>query len=287
MLEENIQGTQETNARPGTEISSIVADAEELAQDLPQRVSSPLKSPILSPLETELRTSLQRYDGEPEYKFLPIDAFDNTVQVENITRELDHPNRGGYDSNSMANEIMGTIEEVTGRQRWPKRRIFAILVLMAKSRKITQFIDAKVSDHQLPFKFRERENGLFEVKDTYDNVISVEMFKKRSPCEGFRNHQWKVLAPYFDLSLKCDDELNHYDLNLYPGLPFLENKQIHEGLLELNQGGYAQVRRVMIHAAHHNAASVSVCDRNNMASSVLTSAAIRTRHGFRSEEATS
>jgi hypothetical protein len=220
------------------------------AGDSPSIVAN-LESPTLSPLQAQLRTALEKYRGDADYEFLPLDVFEAAVQEDKIATELCRSHEP-HKAKDMAKIICGDGPSHQESNDHAKRKIFAILVLMEKGKKIEQFIASKVCDHQLPFRIQEGTNGRFTVQDKHGKQIAIRMFKKRSAFDRFQSHQWQVLAPCFDLSLTVNEEIKHYDLNLYPGLPFVESEQMDNGEFELGQGGYAQVRRVKIHAAHHN-----------------------------------
>ncbi|KAL1596508.1 hypothetical protein SLS60_009155 [Paraconiothyrium brasiliense] len=217
----------------------VVANLDKSTNESPLRSSAIKKSPKSSPLESELRSALRKYKGEDKHEFLPIDAFDRVIQTESITKELCRWN-GLQDAVTMANNVMGSDLPDERRDGQMKRKIFAILVLMEKARKIEQFVKLQIYDHQLPFKFQKGTTGRFEIEDRYGHGLFVEMFKKQILCESFRDHQWEVLAPCFELSLDPTQKIQHLDLNLYERLPFIESEQVYEGEPELAQGGYAQ-----------------------------------------------
>lgn len=234
-------------------------------------MSDDMNYPTMSPLERELRNSLQTYYDEPEYKFVPNDAFDRILQMENIKKELENTDEA-IDVHTTALEVMGASVHSVGSEAYSRRKIFAILVLIEKATKIVQFINSNICDDKLPFSFRDRTNR-FMVTDVEGAVVNIDLFRRRRSCEGFRDHQWKLLAPLFKLSEHRDQEVRHYELNLWPGLPFLPSQQtqhIDEGGLDLGFGGYAEVRKIQIHPAHHSCSVTSVRHqtRDHLASSL-------------------
>ncbi|KAJ4351965.1 uncharacterized protein N0V89_007310 [Didymosphaeria variabile] len=217
----------------------VVANLDESTYESPLGSSAITKSPKSSPLESELRSALRKYKGEDKHEFLPIDAFDRIIQVENIKKELCRWNKH-HDAVTMADSVMGSNLPDQNRDGQTKRKIFAILGLMEKARKIEQFVKLEICDHQLPFKFQKGTSGRFVIEDRYGHGLPLEMFKKQSLCESFRDHQWEVLAPSFELSLDSTQKIQHLDFNLYERLPFMESEHMYEGEPELAQGGYAQ-----------------------------------------------
>ncbi|KAF2440124.1 kinase-like protein [Karstenula rhodostoma CBS 690.94] len=249
---------EDNSTRPRTSVAPIIVPSwEQPNGEAPQDNPAAIKSPHLSPLEANLRTALEKYRGDAKYEFLPLDVFDQAIQVNNVAEELRRwhtPN----DANRMAENIMGKHASDKEKNLRTKRKIFAILGLMEKTAKVVPFIKHDICDHQLPFLIQEKLNGRFEVNDRYGKRIDHDIFKRRNFFEGFHSHQWEVLAPYFELSLEPNQKITHYDLNLYPGLPFIKNEQMpSEGFEMDGQGGYAQVRRVKIHPAHHSLSSAS------------------------------
>jgi hypothetical protein len=241
----------------------MVANLDSTSDTLPGD-SATIRSPTLSPLERELRTGLKKYRGDAGYEFLPLNVLEAAAQVDKITNELCRWYKPQH-AKDMAYTICGDGPSHQESKDHAKRKIFAILVLMEKARKIAQFIKMKICDHQLPFRIQGESDGRFMVQDRHG--IAIDMFRKRNVFDRFQSHQWEVLAPCFDLSLESGQEINHYDLNLYPGLPFVESKQMYSGEFELGQGGYAQVRRVKIHAAHYNSSSALVWHQINISKS--------------------
>jgi len=117
-------------------------------------------------------------------------------------------------------------------------RLFAILVLIERAEKIYGFIQQNVSDSDLPFRLGRTPSSY--VKPPGFESWPIYM------VDTFIAHQWRFLAPCFELVGGSNHRVRHYSLEGRIPLPFVEDDR------EIIQGGFSQVRRIKIHPAHHN-----------------------------------
>lgn len=203
-----------------------------------------------------IRKALHTSSWERDKEFLPIDKLDIIINEEEIRGEL----RRRKQDADMAKKIWGTegskISELTTR-----RKIFAILVLIGQVPAINDFIKAGIYDNSLPFLFRDGTRDREGTYDVYrklkgpngvtDEETKISFFEDWEDhyLVGFRDNQWKLLAPYFSLVSK-DKKVIHYNLDDQSVLPFIEDSKANEPPAQ--HGGSADVRRVKIHPAHQN-----------------------------------
>ncbi|KAK1826464.1 putative Serine/threonine-protein kinase, partial [Podospora conica] len=139
------------------------------------------------------------------------------------------------------------------------RKVFAILVLIGKPESVVKFLQARVSDADLPLvRLRSPATGDWSMRRHRDLTKELGCFKT-DWCElelrNFDHWQWTTLSPFFALSK--GKEVNHYRLQDEITLPFVDehigynehpNKPATKELL----GGGGRVFKVRIHPEHHS-----------------------------------
>lgn len=133
------------------------------------------------------------------------------------------------------------------------RRIFAILVLIKKTRAIEDFIEEGVSDSHLPLMqiARPNEGMIFDLRLRCEPSRSItNLFRDwdDADIEQFWSTQWAMIAPFFATN-KAHNKVWHYSLKKKAILPF---ERIDGGAGQVRSGGFGQVSRVYIHPEHHN-----------------------------------
>ncbi|KAK0750605.1 hypothetical protein B0T18DRAFT_389995 [Schizothecium vesticola] len=177
------------------------------------------------------------------------------------------PNMHGPRSPTQAGHIA---QQPTETQPKSFRKIMAILILMDKPNKIRRFLEADISDVDLPLELRQvpRPSGSAKIPPKWelksirakDQAKTLRCFRRWKPraMEEFQKHQWTVLAPFFALGgvrsvllsgggRRSRDlrTIHHWKLDHRVILPF---KSFSEARPE---GGCGQVYRVEIHPDHH------------------------------------
>jgi hypothetical protein len=121
-------------------------------------------------------------------------------------------------------------------------KLFAILLLIGKTKWILNFMTERVSDANLPFQSSDiKTNG--NLLTTHNSAWIHRLFETWSSwdIQEFSRFQWSLLAPVFELGRSS----KHYDLGSEHILPFVEDD---EG--SRTSGGYGSVWRVEIHPEH-------------------------------------
>ncbi|GAP91823.1 putative protein kinase-like [Rosellinia necatrix] len=132
-----------------------------------------------------------------------------------------------------------------------RRKLFAILVMIGVPGRILSFIQENIWDSDLPLQ-QNPHTHRWEPYNSINDENSLGVLPSKadiwSSHEGdcFVNfYQWWLISPEFDLD---GPELKHYHLHDQIPLPFVKGSLGKEKI----DGGFAQVRRVCIHPAHHN-----------------------------------
>jgi hypothetical protein len=201
------------------------------------------------PLGEQLLKSLIQSPEEATKYFLPGDALHAILNRESLHR---------YFRKSMSNEVVETIcDYVYGTQRTTNiqgtaQKILATLLLTGKEDSILDFKVDEIYDKDLPL-IREGEFGAdFRLtRMSNKNGPPLTCFETWTPREiqDFDRYQWSLLSPFF--SQDSHRKVLFYRLHDRVILPWTEDTQT-------NEGGYSTIRRVKIHAAHHNFNTTSV-----------------------------
>ncbi|KAM0351674.1 hypothetical protein ACHAPU_002684 [Fusarium lateritium] len=204
-------------------------------------------------LQTLIRKAAvsSHYPGCERDKFLPRDELHRLLSPEAVTKALTkcdkyrkYPEiRGLRDARPgiklEVQSICGLPIGEDGEHLAVKsyRKIFVILVLLKKASVITSFINAKVSDEDLPLR-REYETDSSKWKVVRENGDDFLLSGFRDLKKGFYvkfiETQWLVLTPFFDPVSEARDPQILKDGQIPP---FTSWKRIPDEL----QGGYGEV----------------------------------------------
>ncbi|KAF2027730.1 hypothetical protein EK21DRAFT_114520 [Setomelanomma holmii] len=163
-------------------------------------------------------------------RFLPCEVLKNIVTKEGVVEILRSEQPGlrhsqqRYDSNNLADQILARC-----------LKIFTILVLLEKGQHIKEFISEPVCDEDLPLGKVVRTN-------TSEQALPLRCFEpfQQYEREDFIESQWKVLAPFFELS--TDARIPYQRFKESTVLPFME--------YEISRLLFSIVRKVIIHPEH-------------------------------------
>lgn len=129
----------------------------------------------------------------------------------------------------------------------PRRKIFAILVLIGQPRLIEPFLEKSLCDDLLPFSCRENFMALWSPKISPKSHIRFPRNCDRfAIIKAFFNEQWSVLVPHFDAHTTDEIRFKVYDLHQNEILP------IETVSKKKYPGGFGLVEKVKIHSEHHN-----------------------------------
>lgn len=168
--------------------------------------------------------------------FIPQDVLKKLMTRQAVLDELEHAFDGDC---SAKGEERNEIVEFTMERAM---RLFAILLLIGKTKWILNFMTESVSDADLPFQSSDiKTNG--NLLATYNPARIHRFLGKWSSwdIQEFSRFQWTLLAPVFELGRSP----RHYDFQSDRILPFLEDDESSR-----KSGGYGLVWRVKIHPGH-------------------------------------
>lgn len=191
----------------------------------------------------EIRASYQKSAFDKE-NFLPLDALCGIIRPV-IVRKLLQDAFPKFDANkidSYAIEILGTPNNNNAVPR--RRKIFAILTLMAEIRLIQDFVEGEIDDKNLPLQVERNQSHRPAVRlcskpDEPQGCFDAWKYKH---ADEFYLYQAAVCTPFFGFP---GQEVSYYSFDYKAVLPFVESNQP-------TVGGYGTVRKVKLHHAHHN-----------------------------------
>lgn len=199
--------------------------------------------------------------SEGDKLFLPINKRAEFINKTSIQAELESLNlKPEFDLAVCKEQIWGIatfpILDVKAPKRTTRRKLFTILVLMKETSKILDLIDQEIHDSDLPFflatndasehLYRKLDGGEPKVIDAFDSWGSH--FR-----DLFVDYQWRVLAPFWELSSEENPLIRHYPLDGRIILPFIELPPTEpKASVTEYAGGFGEIRKVNIHTAHYN-----------------------------------
>jgi hypothetical protein len=215
------------------------------------RVLSDSPSDESLPSESTLRDKLCNARHEwPEGSFryfIPVDDFNRIVTPDSILLEVE---RCAMIFKS-DEERLQIVQEISISA--PK--LFAILVILKRSRFIIEFLDEAIDDTDLPFVRYDNtsKSGHFKLcsRKTPDQPIKCMMMWDQARVNDFGRDQWCFLAPIFEYH----DHINHYELDDNCVLPWVEDEERSHRAVE---GGYGSVWKIAIHPAHQRITSTVI-----------------------------
>ncbi|RDL36219.1 uncharacterized protein BP5553_06831 [Venustampulla echinocandica] len=228
-------------------------------------------------LGMSIRAALRESAAGGKEEYLPIDALDRIVTRSRVRWELSRldvkvvpPDKLDSLTDDVWKVASPSAVPSCSMSKFPdkettRKKIFAILGLMEKYPEIVNFIQEGLHDNDLPFIL---SNGPYpgsrqlDRKGSDGKLRPIQLFNKwrLSERESFNNYQWQLIAPYFHLSTKPNQKVQHYNFEEHRiVLPYIEDDEGKRG----NAGGYGDVWRVKIHPAHHNGCGDSTPSKDN------------------------
>jgi len=206
-----------------------------------------------------IRSSLQQYGGGGRGKWLPIDKLFELVNESLVYQELlrafgEHLCQDKISElRDYAKKICADItylDHAGNTLKSSRRSIFAILTLMDKVQDAPKFVDAELSDKDLPLNWRTKPGTKdHEFYSTFipNKTWTVGQTWRENVFDSFLGYQKLMLSPFFALKT-----VSFHDLDPDAVLPFIED----EHNIRHRQGHHGSVWRVKIHPAHHDAHEV-------------------------------
>ncbi|KAH7163592.1 kinase-like domain-containing protein [Dactylonectria estremocensis] len=238
---------------------SFVLEFEDLPQSSEQGAQQSLEGRIRDAMEESSWTNQGKI-------FLPTSERNKIINKATIKAELGLLNIGSEE------ELLDTTEKIWGistfkllhtlastqEYKTTRRKLFTILLLMTEVEKILDLINEGIHDSDLPFVFetdsqRAPRQLQRKLKDGMHKTIQSFISWKPNVRDQFEEYQWKMLAPFWELSNEKDPLVRHYRLEERIILPFIDFpiSEVEGSDIE-HVGGFSEVRKVKIHAAHHN-----------------------------------
>ncbi|KAH4177188.1 hypothetical protein HBI49_055760 [Parastagonospora nodorum] len=207
----------------------------------------------VEPLQTGIRTRTMLAAGSTRSLFLPLSELENLVNDRNVRQEL---KRSGLTEglDKILLDVLRPQKPQTDTDiTTTRRKIFAILCLMNRSKDIRAFIEEEIFDADLPFEFISGRRVLRSPKKGKPGV-PIRLFMHSNvwdylSLDLFEDYQNRFMAPYFKLMTQ---KIRPYIFHRCVVLPFLG--------IEAKNGAYSveietlfsAVSRVEIHPAHHD-----------------------------------
>ena len=191
--------------------------------------------------------------------YIPVTVLESVLSEKSINSIL----RECVESDTQ--DIPGLLSTICGnstanpQEKVEYRKVLATLILSSKCHHISDFISAGLSDDKLPFwKLGEKRRPYQLGLDARSEPLGCFDEWADDEVEGFDNHQWEVLAPFFTRGPQSDDRVQRYQLHHRIPLPFTpwdkDNFRAAPWTSSTpfaRAGGNGRVVRVKIHSAHH------------------------------------
>lgn len=175
-------------------------------------------------------------------KFLPQDTFDELICCSNITAEL--PNTTWFQS-TFSNWFTLKSPYIHQFVFKEARKLFTILVLMERVNIIPELLKQKITDDDLPFEAKKKEESIILQSLSNPSRI-IPGISGSSVAERFVEMQWRVLVPIINT---CGQ---HLVLHKRCILPIMEDKK------ETIYSGRSPVFKGKLHRAHFRPSSIRV-----------------------------
>lgn len=131
-----------------------------------------------------------------------------------------------------------------GRQCFLK--IFTILVLCEKQNALSSFINAGLSDNDLPLRFEQDKNQPLDCPR-----VKAACFRDWSAgaVENFDEYQYRLLIPYFGHPYRESERIRYVEYVSKAKMPWKEIRNT--GHDQSREGGYGKIRKVQIYSESH------------------------------------
>ncbi|KAI8627905.1 kinase-like domain-containing protein [Xylariaceae sp. FL1651] len=192
-------------------------------------------------------------------EFLPLDALETIVTEKVVQQLLD---KAFPDNPPSALDICQRQEfqDHDGRTQYTSRqKIFATLALIDKVHLISDFLEEKISDTNLPLKERKTPGSTFLIPRDLENDphsgYALQTAKRwtRNEIALFHDQQWVVSAPYFARAENLGEKVHFYSLSPHDIMPFVKPGTDDRGNpASLYAGFFSTIRR------EHNGADFAV-----------------------------
>ncbi|KAI0182699.1 kinase-like domain-containing protein, partial [Xylaria flabelliformis] len=190
--------------------------------------------------------------------FVPVDDLDSIINADTILRELERLRIAPDGSMEEYTKQICGIHKGKSPQDGKitittRRRIFATLVLINQTPAISEIINGNLYDWDLPLALDILRPGFPQLvrKRVGDKPDPVAFSQNWPPYqhEAFFSCQWQLLSPYIEMRAQPSAKINHYPLDPNIILPITTISGPDR------RGGFGNVSKIKIHAAHRNTLS--------------------------------
>jgi hypothetical protein len=192
----------------------------------------------------DLRTRLlnARVEASGGQHFLSPPTVERILSEERVREELGQKRPEA--SSQKLDELVRQICRQPGSSAY--LRVFSILVLTDRLADIDKFIQAGLSDKDLPLSEQQLQKA-------FEDTAHANKSWAQEALERFSTQQWELCSPYFSSSSL--DKVRFYDLDENTIMPWTVDGS------KSSTGGYASVYKVQIHPSHHGFTNQNVCHR--------------------------
>ncbi|KAH4034910.1 hypothetical protein HBI56_030280 [Parastagonospora nodorum] len=219
----------------------------------PELIPDDFDKPLPDALQTSLRHCTVVAAGPTQPLFLPLSELENLVTERNVRQELKRSGLTGGLDKILLDVLRPQKPQTDTDITTTRRKIFAILCLMDRSKDIRAFIEEEIFDADLPFEFKSGRRVLRSLKKGQPGV-AIRLFTHSNiwdypSLDLFEDYQKRFMAPYFKLKTR---KLRPYILHRCVILPFLGIEAKNGAYSVEIETLYSVVSRVEIHPAHHD-----------------------------------
>lgn len=240
-------------ATPKSSRSDTVSENEAAGDNTPLSETTAKAAPDET-LGDLFRIHMVASKGGRKSEFLPRNELETLLTRERIIQELVRAKctpiqyqPEATEEDSIPTKLLVNLDQLDNR-----KQVFAILILMGKLRAIVDFIKEGIDDKHLPFELKRGDDrATTNLKGTDSDHEFRPDDWGNGDVEAFESQQWKICVPVFHMIDELETKPPHWEFAEEMVMPFLKSEPV-------GKGGYGAVRKVKIHAAHHNSSKVSL-----------------------------
>lgn len=234
----------------------------------PTQSTNPLPDPETECLQDELLSALIP-THQNKRGFYAKDQLSKILTEERVREELAKHFEDSLSEATIAKHAMTICYGTTTQKDSPGPheqthstpfiQVFAILIIIEKTKSIIKLLEEDVNDLDLPLIKSPRPNDekLFDLRSSRKPNVPLKCFQRRwnqFNMRSFEEWQWTTLPVEFVRPTE-HGEVKHFRLQEQRVLPFISDSREHKPQFPRStvlEGGFASVFQVAIHPQHHN-----------------------------------
>ncbi|KXH50740.1 hypothetical protein CSIM01_01589 [Colletotrichum simmondsii] len=203
--------------------------------------AKPMDEEIHEAMQSTKTDSKINHDHRPRF-WLPVDKLQLFSSRARVTAEL----RQHFPDSQLTNLIdyVCGVEASTHRGGETSQRIFVILVLIRRIEALPAFMSDDIRDQHLPFEWLD-SNSPTQLISSKSRLPRRQLPLKLPLLRDFYTSQWMILTPIIGLGEHKEVTTFHLHESVIMPWTFIGEEKVEEG-------GFAEVRRVEIHKSHHS-----------------------------------